>query len=276
MSIAFEQVSFSYDGAPTLTNVTFLVEDGEFLGVVGPTGSGKSTLIRHMNGLLHPDEGRVCVDGADLADKGAGAAARSVGVAFQYPEHQLFAATVAQDVAFGPRNQGLSSGQIEERVDWALESVGLPASVKEASPFELSGGQQRCVALAGVLAMRPRALVLDEPTAGLDPEARTSMLALVRRLHAEEGLTIVMTSHNMDDLAQLSDRILVLNEGRVFALGTPAQVFTRLDDLRAIGLDAPFAQAFAHKLRARGIALPRALYDIDSLAADLAALYSNV
>lgn len=275
MPIAFEQVSFSYSGKGdpwVLDNMSFAIEDGEFFGIAGHTGSGKSTLIRHMNGLLQPTRGRVVVDGADLAEKRAAAACRGrIGRVFQYPEQQLFAATVREDVAFGPRNLGIDSAEIDVRVDEALETVGLDAPlIKDASPFELSGGQQRRVALAGVLAMRPSVLVMDEPAAGLDPHGRASLLDLVRTLHSN-GLTIVMVSHSMDDLARLSDRILVLDHGTQALLGTPADVFSHVDELQKMGLAVPAAQRMALRLRERGFALPRTLYDTRTLANDLAA-----
>ncbi len=254
-----------------LRDVSFVVEPGEFLGLAGHTGSGKSTLIQHMNGLLHPTQGRVLVDGRDLADKSWAQQCRgSVGLVFQYPEHQLFAPTVAQDVAFGPRNLGLSGAELDARVRHALGRVHLDVDeVGARSPFELSGGQQRRVAFAGVLAMDPQVLVLDEPVAGLDPVAREDFLALIAELHAG-GMSVVMASHNMDDLARLCDRILVLNGGNVFRLGTPEEVFSQGEALRSIGLDVPPAQRMAEQLRAEGFALPRALYDTESLAEDLA------
>lgn len=257
-----------------LRDVSFTLGDGEFLGLCGHTGSGKSTLIQHMNGLLTPTDGRVIANGADLSDKKAAQRCRAdIGVVFQYPEHQLFAETVLADVSFGPRNLGLSEEEAAERSFEALRAVELDAdAVADKSPFELSGGQQRRVALAGVIAMRPSVLVLDEPAAGLDPQARDEMLNLVARLH-REGMAILMASHNMDDLARFSDRILVLNQGSVFMLGTPDEVFSRGDELRSIGLDAPFAQTMAEALRTRGVALNQGLYDIEGLAAALAERY---
>lgn len=257
-----------------LHNINFTLEDGEFLGIAGHTGSGKSTLVQHMNGLVHPTRGTVAVNGLNLADKKSAQKARSlVGIVFQYPEHQLFAATVFDDVAFGPRNMGLDDKEVDERVRHALECVQLNFDeLREKSPFELSGGQQRRVAFAGVLAMKPRMLVLDEPVAGLDPQAREEFLQLIEKLH-KQGLTVVMVSHNMDDLARLSDRILVLKDGEQFALGTPAEVFAHADELRAIGLGVPDAQNLANELRKEGFDLPQALYDTESLANDLARLY---
>lgn len=254
-----------------LYDITFTVEDNEFLGIAGHTGSGKSTLIQHMNGLVHPTRGRVLLDGEDLADKAVFKRCRGqVGLVFQYPEHQLFAATVAEDVAFGPRNLGLDDDEVRARVTEALASVHLDIDeIGEKSPFELSGGQQRRVAFAGVLAMHPRILVLDEPVAGLDPVAREEFLLLISELHAQ-GITIVLVSHSMDDLARFADRILVLNAGELFDLDTPAAVFSRDEELRKIGLDVPAAQKFANELRKAGFHLPAELYTTESLAYDIA------
>lgn len=260
------------DAIWALRDVSFTLEDGEFLGICGHTGSGKSTLIQHMNGLIHPSEGRVLFDGRDLAGKAAAAHARtSCGMVFQYPEHQLFAETVYDDVAYGPRNLGLCAEEVDLRVRDALRSVGLDLeALREKSPFELSGGQQRRVAFAGVLAMQPKMLVLDEPVAGLDPKARREFLKLIKGLHAS-GLTVAMISHSMEDLAELCDRILVLSEGRTLMLGTPAEVFSDAALLKSVGLAVPASQLLALRLRERGFALPRDLYDIEALAVDLAA-----
>lgn len=262
------------DAAWALANISFTLEDGEFLGIAGHTGSGKSTLIQHMNGLVHPTCGTVCVNGTDIADKHAAAAARSeVGLVFQYPEHQLFAATVYDDVAFGPRNMGLNADEVDARVRESLAQVDLSFDeLRDKSPFELSGGQQRRVAFAGVLAMRPSKLILDEPVAGLDPAARNDFLELIAQLHTQ-GLTVVMVSHTMDDLARFCDRILVLKQGSIFALGTPEEVFADAEALRDIGLGVPSAQKFAQDLRERGISLADKLYDTQSLAEAIAAQY---
>ena len=240
-----------------LDNVTLEVRKGEFLGIAGHTGSGKSTLIQHMNGILHPTNGRVVAFGRDVAEKGAANDVRGrVGVVFQYPENQLFAATVAEDVAFGPRNLGLSEEEVSARVERSLRTVGLdPEEIAARSPFELSGGQQRRVAFAGVLAMEPEVLVLDEPAAGLDPKARKSFLDMVAHLH-EEGLTVVMVSHNMDDLANLCDRVAVMSEGKLLMEGTPAEVFSRAAELTAVGLATTSPEHFANLLREGGLAVP--------------------
>ena len=281
--IQLENVSFTYDAAEArrqrkadkkpapkqakwgnspealwaLDNVSLKVRKGEFLGIAGHTGSGKSTLIQHMNGILHPTNGRVVAFGCDVAEKGAANDVRGrVGVVFQYPENQLFAATVAEDVAFGPRNLGLSEEEVSKRVERSLRTVGLnPEEIAARSPFELSGGQQRRVAFAGVLAMKPEVLVLDEPAAGLDPKARKSFLDMVSHLH-KEGLTVVMVSHNMDDLANLCDRVAVMSEGKLLMEGTPAEVFSRADELTAVGLATTSPEHFANLLREGGLAVP--------------------
>lgn len=301
MHLAFEEVSYAYGEPDTkrkrhrlkkkrkaddlqgaaqgngggdgwaLRNLSFTVEAGEFFGVAGPTGSGKSTLLQHMNGLLHPTRGRVLLDGEDVADATIAARVRcSIGVLFQYPEHQLFANTVYDDVAFGPRNLMLGEDEVDERVKCALATVGLDAAeFAQRSPFSLSGGQQRRVAFAGVLAMSPQVLVLDEPMAGLDPAARTDFLGLIERLHAD-GLTVVMVSHSMEDLAHFCDRVLVLLEGCLFALGTPEEVFADVSALDSIGLAVPAAQNLAISLRREGFDLRRELYDEEALADDIA------
>lgn len=254
-----------------LRDVSLTVRRGEFLGLAGHTGSGKSTLVQHLNGLIRPQEGSVYALGLDLANKKDAAAVKAkVGVVFQYPERQLFAETVAQDVAFGPHNLGLSQAEVVRRVESSLARVGLDlAAVGDKSPFELSGGQQRRVAFAGVLAMEPEVLVLDEPMAGLDPAARSDFLELIERLH-HGGLTVVMVSHSMDDLANCCDRIVVMNEGSVFAEGTPAQVFAHADELKSIGLGVPAAQRMALALAKAGVPLRfDGLYTVESLADEL-------
>ncbi|MBQ9042767.1 MAG: energy-coupling factor transporter ATPase [Eggerthellaceae bacterium] len=224
-----------------LQNVSLELRRGEFFGIAGHTGSGKSTLIQLANGLLQPTTGTVLVNGRDLADKRAAVEARrDVGVVFQYPENQLFAATVFDDVAFGPRNLGLPSDEVERRVRAAMDLVHLNIDeLRDVSPFALSGGQQRRVAFAGVLAMQPTTLILDEPIAGLDPQNRHAFLDLITELHDEQGMTIVLVSHDMNDLARLCDRVLVLNQGKEFALGAPAEVFSDEGRLRSVGLGVP-------------------------------------
>lgn len=254
-----------------LRDVSLTVRRGEFLGLAGHTGSGKSTLVQHLNGLIRPQEGFVRALGLDLSNKKDAAAVKAkVGVVFQYPERQLFAETVTQDVAFGPHNLGLPQDEVDRRVESSLSRVGLDLStVGDKSPFELSDGQQRRVAFAGVLAMEPEVLVLDEPMAGLDPAARRDFLELIDRLH-RDGLTVVMVSHSMDDLANCCDRIVVMNEGAVFAEGTPAQVFAHADELKSIGLGVPAAQRMALALAEAGVPLRcDGLYTVESLADEL-------
>lgn len=287
MSIAFEQVSFSYvpltkrqkkageQQKYALRNVSFELRDGEFLAIAGHTGSGKSTLVQHLNGLANPTEGRVLWNGQDLSEKKVAIKARGdIGVVFQYPEHQLFAASVAEDVAFGPRNLGLSADEVDQRVHEALDIVRLDYDeLAERSPFELSGGQQRRVAFAGVLAMRPTTLVLDEPVAGLDPASREDFLSLIEELHEKQGLTVVMVSHNMNDIARVADRMLVMHEGEIAFLGTPEEIFTQhAKELREIGLGIPHAQRLANELREEGLPLPQKLYLPETLADELARL----
>lgn len=266
------------DAVWALSDVSLEVRRGEFLGIAGHTGSGKSTLVQQMNGLAHPTWGTVCAFGEDLARKGASAdVVARVGVVFQYPERQLFAQTVFDDVAFGPRNLGCDEAEVARRAERSLRQVGLdPAIVREKSPFDLSGGQQRRVAFAGVLAMEPEVLVLDEPAAGLDPASRRSFLSLIARLH-EEGLTVVMVSHDMDDLASLCSRLVIMNEGSVALEGTPNEVFLKGSDLQRIGLGVPSAQRMAEALRVRGVLLAEGrLYSVASLARALAPMLGEV
>lgn len=263
----------SPDSLWAVRDVSLQVRRGEFLGVAGHTGSGKSTLIQHMNGILKPTSGRVLIDGTDIASKGAESKVRgSIGVVFQYPEHQLFAETVYKDVAFGPRNLGLSNEEVDALVRSSLERVGLSFDeLAEKSPFELSGGQQRRVAFAGVLAMDPQVLVLDEPAAGLDPASKRSFLQMIARLH-DQGLTVVMVSHCMDDLAAMCDRVAVMNEGRLLGIGAPERLFLHALKLKEVGLGTTEPQAFTEALRAGGWPLEQGkLYTEKDLANMIAA-----
>ena len=277
MPIKLEGLSHTYQGgnpfqSTALHDVNLVIEDHDLLALIGHTGSGKSTLAQHLNGLLQPTSGRVLLDGQDINEKSSDKRALrfAVGLVFQYPEHQLFEETVRKDIGFGPRNMGLGEAEVDARVREAMDKIGLPYDeIAEKSPFELSGGQMRRVALAGVLAMRPRILVLDEPTAGLDPRARDFLLNDVRRLHAE-GTSVVMISHSMDDVARLATRVAVLEKGRLVMEGSPGEIFARVDRLSAMGLDVPQASRLRYLLAESGIELPEC-YQLEELADSLAA-----
>ena len=276
MPIQIQQLSHTYmPGSqlayPALGDLSLTIQDGEFLGIIGHTGSGKSTLIQHLNGLLLPTAGNVLVDGLDTREKKLRKQIRSlVGMVFQYPEYQLFEETVARDVAFGPKNMGLAEDEIATHVTEALRLVGLnPYEFAEKSPFELSGGEKRRAALAGILAMRPKYLVLDEPMAGLDPRGRHEILSLIESLRREFGTGIVMVSHSMDDVAMYADRIAVLDRGSLFMVGTPEDVFSHSEELLAMGLNLPQATQLVRALRARGVEIERDYYRMDELQQDL-------
>ena len=275
MPIVIEHLNYVYmSGGPyethALDDVSLTIGDGEFVGLIGHTGSGKSTLVQHLNGLLLPSSGKITVDGLDIADKATDRRAirRKVGLVFQYPENQLFEETVEKDIAFGPRNLGLDEAEIDRRVRDAMRKVALDYdALHERSVFELSGGQMRRVAIAGVLAMEPRTLVLDEPCAGLDPRGREEILGLIRDLHRDTGATIVMVSHSMDDVASLAERVIVMNHGKVAMDGAPRDVFSRGAQLRAIGLDVPQAVLLSDKLRERGFDVPQGVYRVEEIKA---------
>lgn len=255
--------------AKALNAVSLSVDAGEFVGIIGHTGSGKSTLISHLNGLERSEPGVVFVNGIDLGQKDTDliAVRRVVGLVFQYPEYQLFEETVAKDVAFGPNNLGLDGAEVEKRVDAALKQVGLdPEAVGEKSPFELSGGQKRRVAIAGVLAMQPEILILDEPAAGLDPAGRRDMLELIRAIH-DAGTTVIMVSHSMDDVGRFCDKLFVLNRGEVAYSGTPAEVFVHDTRLHEIGLDVPESAKLARRLRDAGFDIPEDIYRMEDVCA---------
>ena len=257
-----------------LDKVSFTINDGEFIGIIGHTGSGKSTLIQHLNGLLKPTGGTVIVNGMDLADKGTNMkeVRRTIGLVFQYPEYQLFEETVEKDIAFGPKNLGLDEKKIVARVRDAMRLVDLDyAQFANKSPFELSGGQKRRVAIAGVLAMEPDILILDEPTAGLDPYGRDYILGLVENWH-KLGRTILMVSHSMDDVARFADRIFVMNHGRLEMQGTPDEVFAEEERLRSMGLDVPAVTTLAGELSRRGFDLPRHIHTMDEMERALVGL----
>ena len=273
MPIELKNVTHTYSEgsafqATAIRDVSLTIEDGEFIAVVGHTGSGKSTLVQHLNGLLKPTGGQILIDGEDLNAPGADRRRirQKVGLVFQYPEYQLFEETVAKDIAFGPKNLGLSAGEIDARVRRAMAHVHLDYDkYAQRSPFELSGGQMRRVAIAGVLAMEPKVLILDEPTAGLDPRGRDRILGMVQELHAKGGTTVIMVSHSMDDVARLATRMVVMSRGRLVAEGTPRSIFRQGDMMRSIGLDVPAAVKLCAALREKGIDLPGDLYTPDEV-----------
>ena len=255
-------------------DVSFAVEQGEFLGVIGHTGSGKSTLIQHLNGLLKPTSGQILLDGKDIwaEPKKIRSVRFQVGLVFQYPEYQLFEETVYKDISFGPRNQGKTGEALDHAVREAARLVGLRDEQLEKSPCELSGGQKRRVALAGVLAMEPKVLVLDEPTAGLDPAGRENLMANIREYHRHKNATILLVSHSMDEIAQNVDRILVLKSAHILMSGTPAEIFTRAEELLSAGLDVPQITRVAMSLRDRGLPIDPAVYTVEDLERQLLAL----
>ena len=248
-----------------LDDVSFSVERGEFIGVIGHTGSGKSTLMQHLNGLLKPTSGSIILDGQDIwSDKKLTRQARfRVGLVFQYPEYQLFEETVYRDIAFGPKNMGLSSEEVDRRVREAAALVGITDAQLEVSPFDLSGGQKRRVAIAGVIAMEPEILILDEPTAGLDPKGRDEILDQIAHLQKVGNLTVILVSHSMEDIAGMADRIIVMNNASVAMQGSVDEVFSRGDELRKMGLNVPEITEIFAKLRAKGIDVPANVYTVE-------------
>jgi len=277
--LKIENLTHTYSvGTPfersAVKDISFTVNKGEFLGIIGHTGSGKSTLIQHFNGLLRPTSGRVLLDGKDIwaAPKKIRDVRFRVGLVFQYPEYQLFEETVYKDIAFGPKNMGRSGEDLDRCVRWAAKLVGLSTSVLEKSPFELSGGQKRRVALAGVLAMEPEVLVLDEPTAGLDPAGRENLMANIRDYHVNHGGTVILVSHSMDEIAQNVERIIVLKSAGILMDGTPAEVFARGDELLAAGLEVPQITRVAMALHRRGVEIDPAVYTVEDLRRQLLAL----
>ena len=259
MSLVLDHVSYKYSTGTAyeikaLDDVSLTIEDGEFVGIIGHTGSGKSTLVQHLNGLLKATDGRIIYNGQDIYEKNYDLKdlRTQVGIVFQYPEHQLFGTTVYEDVCFGPKNQGLDDKEVALRAFEAIQAVGLPEECCDSSPFELSGGQKRRAAIAGVLAMKPAVLILDEPTAGLDPAGRTEILNLIKDLHEHHGNTIILVSHSMEDVANYVDRIVVMDKGRPLYDGSPNDVFRHYKELELIGLAAPEVTYLMHDLRAAG------------------------
>lgn len=266
MSIIMDKINYVYSAKTAyeikaLDDINLKIEDGEFIGIIGHTGSGKSTLIQHLNGLIKATSGAIYYNGQNIYDQDYKLRdlRSKVGLVFQYPEHQLFETTIFDDVCFGPMNQGLTKDQAGLRAIEALKSVGMDESLYYQSPFELSGGQKRRVAIAGVLAMRPEVLILDEPTAGLDPEGREEILSLVKKMHDEENITIVLVSHSMEDVAKYVNRIIVMNHGKMAYDGTPKEVFVYAKELEEIGLAVPQVTYFLKELKEAG-------YDLDTTA----------
>ena len=259
MSIKFENVSFTYSPNSAfeihaLKNINMEIQDGEFIGLIGHTGSGKSTLVQHFNGLMKATSGKIYYNGEDIYAEGYSMKTLrgKVGLVFQYPEHQLFEVDVLTDVCFGPKNQGLAKEEAEERAKKALQMVGLKEKYYKQSPFELSGGQKRRVAIAGVLAMEPEVLILDEPTAGLDPKGRDEILDQLKRIHEERGITIILVSHSMEDVAKYVGRIIVMNQGEAMYDGTPKEVFSHYKELEKVGLAAPQVTYILNALADKG------------------------
>lgn len=276
MSIIIDQVNYSYSEdtayqVQALTDINLEIRDGQFIGVIGHTGSGKSTLMQLLNGLLRATSGTIYVDGRDIyeEDYDMRALRSKVGLVFQYPDHQLFETTNFEDVCFGPKNQGLDKKTVELRAYEALQSVGFPEDLYYQPPFDLSGGQKRRVAIAGVLAMKPDVLILDEPTAGLDPAGRDEILGLVADMHRELGITILLVSHSMEDVAQYVERLIVLNQGKVLLDGTPKNVFPHYRELEAVGLAAPQVTYLMHELQEKGLPVGTDATTVEEAAQEL-------
>jgi energy-coupling factor transport system ATP-binding protein len=274
MPINIENVYYTYmNGGPfeknALHDVNIKINDGEFVGIIGHTGSGKSTLIQHLNGILKPTKGSVTINGIDTSQKNLKELRRLVGIVFQYPEHQLFEETVRKDISFGLIRQGLPEEQIEEMVNKALKSVGLNEAILDKSPFELSGGQKRRVAIAGVVAMMPGILVLDEPTAGLDPRGRDEIFGYIRKLHKEFNMTIILVSHSMEDIAKLADRVIVMNDGTVYMDKPSDEVYAEPEILEKIGLSAPQITYLMKKLKEIFPDINERVYTVDAAVSEV-------
>lgn len=283
MSIEVRDLTHIYsEGLPhesvAIRGVSFRVEDGQMVGIIGHTGSGKSTLVQHLNGLLKPKSGQIIVGDTDITADGVimRDVRRKIGLVFQYPEYQLFEETVAKDVAFGPANLGLSQDEIDHRVREAIELVGLDYhSIRNVSPFDLSGGQKRRVAIAGVIAMKPEILILDEPTAGLNPKAHHDILDMVKAIHETEHNIIFLVSHNMNDIARMSDKVLVMDHGRLVMDGTPETIFAKEEELKSMGLAIPDAMEIVSRLRGAGLNIEGNCLTMDEAAEQIAAALQN-
>ena len=280
MSIIVNHLWHSYDvdtnlRVDALKDISFSISDGEFIGLIGHTGSGKSTLVQHLNGLLKATEGEIYYNGEDIYDKDFSMKTlrSKVGLVFQYPEHQLFEATVFEDVCFGPKNLGLDKKEREIRAYTALKQVGIADEYFYQSPFDMSGGQKRRVAIAGVLAMRPEVLILDEPTAGLDPRGRDEILGLIKKLHEEDGISILLVSHSMDDVAAYADRILVMNKGSLIYDLPPKDLFRHSDELEEMGLAAPEINYVMKELKKAGLPVDTDIIDLDEAVENIYRAY---
>ena len=277
MSIKIENLTYVYmPKTPfekkALDNVSLEIEDGEFLAVIGHTGSGKSTLIQHLNGLLKPASGKIYVDGTDITDKDTKLVdiRKKVGLVFQYPEYQLFEETIAKDIAYGPSNLELNEDEILRRVKKSMEMVGLNyEEYKDISPFELSGGQKRRVAIAGVIAMEPKVLILDEPTAGLDPAGRDDILEQIKLLHEKYNMTIILVSHSMEDVGKLAEKIIVMNDGHIELQGKPKEVFKEIDILEKIGLAVPQVTYLMRELKKKGFNVSEDIFTVEKAKSEL-------
>lgn len=261
-----------------LDDINLVIEDGEFLALIGHTGSGKSTLIQHLNGLLEPSSGRILVDEVDITNKETKLTdiRKKIGLVFQYPEYQLFEETIEKDIAFGPNNLGLSEEEVSNRVKKSMEMVGLDyETYKEVSPFDLSGGQKRRVAIAGVIAMEPKVLILDEPTAGLDPKGRDDILEQIKILHEKYKMTIVLVSHSMEDVGKLAERIVVMNKGKIELLGKPADIFKEVETLESIGLAVPQVTYLMRALKARGFDVSDEVFTVEQGSKELLRVLSK-
>ena len=282
MAIKVEDLTFVYNEGTALEQraldgVSFEIPDGQFVGLIGHTGSGKSTLIQHLNGLVKPTGGKIYYNGEDIYGEGYSLRQlrSKVGLVFQYPEHQLFEVDVISDVCYGPRNLGLSEEEVRQRAEDALRLVGMKEKYWEQSPFELSGGQKRRVAIAGVLAMNPEVLILDEPTAGLDPKGRDEILDQVEKLHDARGMTIILVSHSMEDMARYADRLLVMNHGKKAFDGTPREIFRHYRELEQMGLAAPQVTYVVHALRERGVEIDEDITTVEEARDTLLAVLRN-
>lgn len=283
MSIKIENLTHVYmQGTPfekkAIDNINLEIKDGEFIALIGHTGSGKSTLIQHINGLLKPHSGRIIIDGIDITKKEVKMSEirKKVGLVFQYPEYQLFEETIEKDIAFGPKNLKLNQEEINKRIKRAMNIVGLDyKKYKDKSPFELSGGQKRRVAIAGVVAMEPKVLILDEPTAGLDPKGRDEILGEIKNLHNEYNMTIILVSHSMEDVAKVATRVLVMHEGKCILDGEPSEVFTKVDTLESVGLAAPQVTYLMRSLKEKGFDISESVFTIEQAKKELLKVFKK-